>query len=195
MLDTMSSMANDRSVRARGSGNLACSLFLAACLLVAVPVARIAAQGDAPAPAYMDDRSTPEAVVESYFNAVNLKQYLRAYSYWEPDAAVSQIGPFEQFQQGYNQTESVQVTTGSVDSGVGAGNLYYSVPVFLLATMTDSSTTAFVGCYTLHLAQPLIQTTPPFRPMGIREATITPVENSADRDALLSAACLQSSGM
>jgi hypothetical protein len=31
---------------------------------------------------YLDDRSTPEAVISSYYNAINRAEYARAYSYF-----------------------------------------------------------------------------------------------------------------
>ncbi|MBX5444527.1 hypothetical protein [Sphaerobacter sp.] len=138
---------------------------------------------------YRDDRSTAEAVVESYYNAINRQEYVRAYSYWEPEAAESQLPPFEQFQEGYAQTASVDLTIGTVTSDAGAGQLYNAVPVALVAKQTDGSTQTFVGCYQLHLANPAIQGEPPFRPMGIRSASIDQVPNDADIPSLLETAC------
>jgi len=33
--------------------------------------------------AYLDDRSSAEQVVRSYYDAIGRRQYLRAYGYWE----------------------------------------------------------------------------------------------------------------
>ena len=38
---------------------------------------------------YVDDRSAGDAVIRSYYNAVNRKEYTRAYSYWESGASLS----------------------------------------------------------------------------------------------------------
>jgi len=140
---------------------------------------------------YLDDRSTPEAVLRSFFNAINRKEYARAYSYWEPQAAASELPPFPQFEQGYANTESVELTTGTVQSGAAAGNFFYSAPVTLVAKTSNGTTQTFVGCYTLHLANPGVQAVPPFQPMGIRSATVQPVSNNADTAALMSQACPQ----
>ncbi len=35
---------------------------------------------------HLDDCSTAEAVIGSYYNAINTKQHVRAYYYWEPGA-------------------------------------------------------------------------------------------------------------
>jgi hypothetical protein len=120
---------------------------------------------------YLDDRSTAEQVVRSYYNAVNRREYARAYSYWEEDARPS-LPPFDAFVRGYADTDSVRLETGPVAGGAGAGNLYYDLPVVLVARSTGGATRAFVGCYNLHLGQPVVQAQPPFRPLGIRAAAL-----------------------
>ncbi len=134
---------------------------------------------------YEDDRSTPEAVLGSLFNALDRHEFARAWSYWE----VAPEQGFDAFQQGYAETASVQLSTGDTQSGVGAGQLYYATPAVLVATMNDASTQTFVGCYVLHLARPSFQTNPPYHPMGIQRATIQQVDNDADTAALMTQAC------
>src|SRR4029453_3463083 len=112
----------------------------------------------------------------SWANALNRKEYLRAYSYWEPNAA--QLLAFDTFQQGYDGTQSVQITIGSVTAGAAAGNLYYSVPTTLVAQTTGGATQTFVGCYVLHLGQPANQDTPPFQPLAIQSANVRQVSNT-----------------
>ncbi len=135
---------------------------------------------------YLDDRSDAVEVLRSLFNAVNRKEYVRAYSYWQTPPA-----PFAQFQQGYTDTASVQVTFGQVTSDAGAGQLYYSVPVALLAQTTSNQTQTYVGCYNLHLAQPAVQATPPFQPLGIISAKVKQVANGTDTGSMLGQACAQ----
>ncbi len=72
---------------------------------------------------------------------------------------------------------------------MGAGQLYYTVPVVLTATMTDGSAQTFAGCYTFHLGRPSIQAEPPFHPMGIRAASIQEVASGGDQVDLLLNAC------
>jgi hypothetical protein len=138
---------------------------------------------------YLDDRSDPISTLRSLFNAINRKEYARAYSYWQNPGASPDVPPFPQFQQGYQDTASVDATFGSVVSNAGAGQMYYNVPVALKVQTTRGQTQTFVGCYTLHLAQPAIQATPPFEPLGIKSAVVKQVANNADLSALLSAAC------
>ena len=135
---------------------------------------------------YMDDRSGPVEVLQSLYSAVNLKQYARAYSYWEPS---DQLAPFPEFAEGYAETESVELTTGDVSTDAGAGQLYFQVPVTLDVTTADGGSQTFVGCYVLHLARPEIQAEPPFSPMAIASASISEAAADADTAALMAAGC------
>jgi hypothetical protein len=154
---------------------------------------QVGSVGGDPAAPYLDDRTTAEAVVRSYFSAINRKEYARAYGYWESGAAPAQLPPFEQFRRGYEQTAAVQLATGRVRSDAGAGQLYFAVPVSLVARTTAGATETFVGCYTLHLAQPAIQAEPPYRPMAISSAAIRTVPNDARTADLMGSSCADGS--
>jgi hypothetical protein len=143
---------------------------------------------DISAPNYLDDRSDAVLVLRSLFNAINNHEYLRAYSYWQDK---TQVPSFDQFQKGYENTASVDLTTGTVSSDAGAGQVYYSVPVVLKSETTAGEQQTFAGCYTLHLAQPAIQATPPFEPLGIRSGDLSQVANNANTADLLANACPQ----
>jgi len=136
---------------------------------------------------YLDDRSDAVQVIRSLFNAVNRQEYLRAYSYWESNA--QGLPSFDNFQQGYANTQSVQLTTGTVTGDAGAGQRYYSVPVTLVSTTTANATETFVGCYVLHLGLPDAQGVPPYKGIGIRSATVQKVANNADTATLMAKAC------
>ncbi len=140
-----------------------------------------------PNAAYRDDRSSASAVIESLFNAVNLHQYARAYAYWDD---TPQRPDFQQFQAGYQDTAAVTLTLGAITGDIGAGQLYSSVPVTLIAVTTSDATQTFVGCYVLHLSQPAVQGMLPFRPWGIQSADVTQVDNNANTADLMSKACI-----
>ena len=55
--------------------------------------------------------------------------------------------------------------------------------------LTDGSQKTYVGCYRMHLSQPTVQGTVPFQPLGIMEATVNLVDNSAAIDSLLTTVC------
>jgi hypothetical protein len=139
----------------------------------------------APASAYLDDRSSPEQVIRSYYDAIGRRQYLRAYAYWEPSTT---LPTFDAFQLGFANTTSVQVELGTVGGSPGAGQLFWSVPAAVFST-TTAGAQAFVGCYTLHLAQPQIQAAPPFKPMAISAAQVTAVSSPAAARTALGGAC------
>jgi hypothetical protein len=135
-------------------------------------VATEGGRGTAGTPDYLDDRSSGESLIRSYYNAINRREYARAYSYWMPGTSSDQLPPFQQFREGYVDTESVTLTIGTVTSGVGAGQIYYGVPVLLDATSSGGVARTFVGCYLLHIGRPVIQAVPPFHPLAIQSATI-----------------------
>ncbi len=141
---------------------------------------------------YFDDRSDPAALMTSFASAINLHQYLRAYSYWRTGAA--QLPTYPQYQAGYSTTQSVQVTLGTITGDAGAGQLYYSVPTKLVAQITGGATQTFIGCYILHLSQPAIQGAPPFQGLSIDSAKVNQVANNADTAGLLAQACQANPG-
>jgi hypothetical protein len=116
------------------------------------------------APDYRDDRSTPEAVVESLYNAVSRKEFLRAYSYFHAGA---EVPPLEEFAKGYAETARARVRTGKATSDGAAGSIFFSLPVVVESVSTSGKSTVYAGCYELRLVQPAVQAMPPFQPLGI----------------------------
>ena len=136
---------------------------------------------------FLDNRSGPIETVSSFLNALNLKQYVRAYSYFQnPDTYPGAYAPYA---AGYANTGAITVTFGTVQSEGAAGSLYYKVPLAMHVLTTSSTTQDFVGCYTLRLGQPAVQATPPFQPMGIIAGKFQQVNSSADANSKLPTAC------
>ena len=136
---------------------------------------------------FLDNRSGPIETVSSFLNALNLKQYVRAYYYYQDPA--SYPGSYATYAAGYADTDSITVTFGTVQSEGAAGSLYYKVPLALHVKTTLNTKQTFVGCYTLRLSQPAVQGTPPFQPMGIISGKFNQVNNSTDVNPLLPMAC------
>lgn len=139
------------------------------------------AQEDEP---YLDDRSSPEAVISSLYNAIDRAEYLRAYSYYGENSGV---GDFDAFAKGYETTDNVDVLMGKAVSEGAAGSTFYTLPVAIDAVATDGSHRQFAGCYTLRLANPQIQATPPFVPMHIEKGELKAA--SGELEAILPAEC------
>lgn len=121
---------------------------------------------------FLDDRSTPASIIRSFYNAINRKEYVRAYSYFVTKNATTPPPAYDQFAAGYKNTATVQLATGTITSGAGAGQVNYGVPVKLTVKNADGSTQTFSGNYELHKAQPANFGTPPFEPLGISGANI-----------------------
>jgi hypothetical protein len=91
-----------------------------------------------------DDQSGPVRLLASYYNAINLGEYTRAWEYWEapPDPS------FEVFPDGFADTESVMLVVRPATLSEGAaGSTYVAIPTLLSATHTDGSRHNFVGCF------------------------------------------------
>jgi hypothetical protein len=149
------------------------ALLLSTCDMqpaVEQPIVPSMAAASAPeAPAYLDDRSSAEALINSFYNAVNRREYARAYSYWRADTP--ELPPYNAFVAGYQATQIVQARYGAVAGDAGAGQARYAVPV-ALSVETTGGTEYFVGCYTLHLSSPGAQATPPYQPLAIESAAV-----------------------
>lgn len=113
-------------------------------------------------PDYLDDRSTPEAVISSYYNAISRTEYARAYSYFGGNEAPD----YDSWEAGYSETAYVEVSFGQSAQEGAAGSTYWTLPVKLEVTATDGRHSFYAGCYTLRLAQPTNQS-PPFQPLHI----------------------------
>jgi hypothetical protein len=128
-------------------------------------------------PAYLDDRSTAGSLVRSFYNAVNLHQYARAYSYFGDNAAPE---PYENFAQGYQDTQFVTVVTGAEQSDGTAGSIYYTIPVAIDALSDGGGHKQFAGCYTTRLIDPDNQD-PPVTPMFISAAKLHVAHGNINR--------------
>jgi hypothetical protein len=99
------------------------------------------------APPQVDDRREAVAVVKAYYEAINARDFRRAYSYW---GALGPPQTFEEFEKGFADTASVAVTTGEASRVEGAaGSRYVDVPVTITATTKSGEAQRFTGTYTL----------------------------------------------
>ena len=120
---------------------------------------------------YLDNRSNAENLVRSFYNAVNLHQYARAYDYFANPPAKD----FETFQKGFEDTDHVDVLIGGVVGDGAAGSIFYSVQTAIKAKGTDGKIKYFAGCYTVRAINGAIQE-PPSRPLQIDKASLKPIK-------------------
>lgn len=114
-------------------------------------------------------------VIRHYYDAINQKDYKRAYADWADNGAASQQS-FEQFKQGFADTASVKVDIGEPGRINGAvGSLYVEIPVTITATTVNGTTQRFTGSYTLKRINDVPGSTPEQRMWHLYSAKITPV--------------------
>lgn len=117
---------------------------------------------------YMDDRSGPKVLIQSYYNAINNRDYPRAYSYWDTPST-----DFDTWSKGYATTKYVSVIFGPTYDDPGAGSSYWNLPVAISSLGTDGKVTVFSGCYWISGAEPDAVDTPPYRPISIESGHLT----------------------
>ena len=87
-------------------------------------------------PPLYDDQDDPVSLMASYINAINRREYDRAWNYWENPPNPT----FDDFRAGYADTASVLLAVHPPTwYDAAAGSAYAQLPVLLLATHTDAS--------------------------------------------------------
>ena len=127
---------------------------------------------------YMDDRSDGLALVQSYYNALNRKEYSRAWSYYGEEKPAPDFATFEDES---SVIDMVDLVVGEIVAEGAAGSIFYQIPVAIRVTKQDSSETVMAGCFVARLANPQIQDDP-FTPLHIVSDTLAdatgPVEDA-----------------
>lgn len=124
---------------------------------------------------YLDDRSGPVSLVRSLYNAINSKEYARAWSYFATPPADS----LDAYAAGYADTSAVELRTGSVSEEGAAGSIYFRLPVAIEAHGTDGGSRVFSGCYEMRMANPEIATDE-FTPLQIESGRFSVSDNPLD---------------
>jgi len=138
----------------------------AGCALLAFGIQTASAE-----PPYLDDRSTPETLIRSLYNAIDRKEYARAYAYFGNPPAKT----VEAYAEGYADTENVEVIVGAPSEDGAAGSIFYSLPVAIRARNTNGEEHVFAGCYDFRFVQPSVQTNP-YTPLMIERGRLEPTE-------------------
>ena len=138
-----------------------------------------------PAPAgYLDDRSTPSQVIVSLYNAINRREYARAYGYWNNPSV-----PFSAYASGYQDTASVELVFGQITGDPGMSQVFFTVPVMLKTTARNGSQANFAACYIVHEVSQDVLSSPPAMPMGIERGQARPADANVSDAANLATAC------
>ncbi|MEO9166846.1 MAG: DUF1176 domain-containing protein, partial [Aestuariivirga sp.] len=119
---------------------------------------------------YLDDRSTPESLIRSLYNAINLHQYGRAYDYFAAPPAKD----YTTYTKGFETTAHVDVLLGQAGGDGAAGSMYYVMPTAIRSTATDGKVSYFAGCYTVRAIN--ADQDPPYIPLQIQAHNFKPIK-------------------
>jgi len=132
-----------------------------------------------------ENTSSPVGLLTAFYDAVNSKDFERAYRYWENPPGNSQ-----NFAQGYKDTTSVQLIVqlpARIDGA--AGSIYAEIPTVIAARQRDGSERRFVGCYTMRKLNLSPSDVPKQEGWRIYKASVTPIPANAALTNLLAEAC------
>jgi heat shock protein HslJ len=91
------------------------------------------------------DASSPLATLAAYYDAINARDYRRAYGFWD-----SPTTSFEQFARGFADTDRVRVLVEPSTHVEGAaGSAYADISTIVVATTKVGSERVFAGCYVM----------------------------------------------
>ena len=128
-----------------------------------------------------DNPDSPVDLLASYYNAINLHDYQRAYGYWG-----SPTESYNEFASGFAETVSAQLIVQPPDRiGLAAGSQYAAIPTVLIATHTDGSVHTFAGCFTTRKSNLI----PEEDVWHLYTADLVEVSNTASIPTLLAEAC------
>ncbi len=155
-----------------------------ALLLVGV----LPAAAQTPAILEFNSQTDPASLIGSYYNAITLMDYPRAYSYWE-SAPGHQTET--QFAAGFSDTLSAQVIVQlPIFEDAGAGNVHASIPTLVIANRRNGTQVYYAGCFITHKTNvPIGNATEPDPNWYLQSATLK--QQATLNLTALSSACQQ----
>jgi hypothetical protein len=94
-----------------------------------------------------DAQDHPVHLIASYYNAIALGDYARAYGYWL-EGHVPNSATLAQFAAGFADVQTVRVLARlPVRGGAAAGTAHVDVPVVLMTTLKSGGSQIFAGCF------------------------------------------------
>ncbi|KEO60806.1 hypothetical protein [Thioclava indica] len=140
------------------------------------------AQSQASGETYYDNRSTARDVITSYYNAINLSQYARAFSYklrGTPEGSAEALNAqYALFRDGFAHTAHVRLRLGQPVLDAGMSKIYSAVPVVIEALSDAGKHQVYSGCYTLVQVSASVQDYVPFDPIRIVDAKLVKISNN-----------------
>jgi heat shock protein HslJ len=133
-----------------------------------------------------EDLSSPVGLLTSFYNAINSRDYQRAYRYWETPPA-----NLDDFSREYRNSAEVRLLVEPPIRIEGAaGSLYAEVPTILIARLRNGRERMFVGCYVMRRSNvPSSSGVVSSNAWRISQATLSPASPNTGVSALLAQAC------
>lgn len=130
----------------------------------------------------------PASLIGSYYNAITLRDYPRAYGYWETPPNNQTLA---QFTAGFSDTLSaVALVTVPYLTDAGAGNIYASLPAVVIAQRTNGTQVYYAGCFVAHKTNvPVGNATEPNPNWYLRSAHLVQVTTAYAALASMATAC------
>jgi heat shock protein HslJ len=126
-----------------------------------------------------EDRSDPLKTLASYYDAINARDYRRAYGFWD-----SPPSSFEQFARGFADTDRARLLVEPSTRVEGAaGSVYADIPTIVIATTRNGAERVFAGCYVMRRSN--VQD----RGWQIYRAGVSQVPSSTRLSRILSQGC------
>jgi heat shock protein HslJ len=126
-----------------------------------------------------EDRSDPLSTLASYYEAINARDYRRAYGLWD-----SPTTSFERFASGFADTDRVRLLVEPSARVEGAaGSAYADISTIVVSTTRAGNERVFAGCYVMRRSN--VQD----RGWKIYRADVAQVPSSARLSRMLSQAC------
>ena len=113
----------------------------------------------------------PTETLNSYYAAINEKNYARAYQYWEANSQT-----LEQFRRGFSDTASVRLLVDPAPQIEGAaGSSYANISTILISRRSNGIERIFAGCYVMRKSNLSREDNPSQRGWRIYRASIQAV--------------------
>lgn len=91
-----------------------------------------------------EQRTDPVTTLAAYYEAINSRDYRRAYRFWE-----SSTSSYEQFARGFADTDRVRFLIEPPRLEGAAGSSFAEIPTIVIAATRGGSERVFAGCYVL----------------------------------------------
>ncbi len=128
---------------------------------------------------------SPVDLLASFYNAVNTREYERAYRYWETPPS-----NLQDFTRGYADTLSVQLIVQPPTRIEGAaGSVYANAPTVIVTRQRDGGERVFAGCYVTRKSNLGPTDVPKEEVWRFYKASLSPVAAAAAIPKLLAQAC------